>query len=59
MFKKKTGYREKRSLESQWETVYYTVTKDENIGFDGYIGTWILRIYRRYIDGYFYINIGN
>ena len=34
-------------------------TKDENIGFDGYIGTWILRIYRRYIDGYFYINIGN
>ena len=36
--------------------------KDENIGFDGYIGTWILRIYRiyrRYIDGYFYINIGN
>ena len=37
-------------------------TKDENIGFDGYIGTWILRIYRiyrRYIDGYFYINIDN
>ena len=34
--------------------------KDENIGFDGYIGTWILRIYRiyrRYIDGYFYMNI--
>ena len=33
-----------------------------NIGFDGYIGTWVLRIYRiyrRYIGGYFYINIGN
>ena len=24
------------------------VTKDENIGFDGYIGTWILRIYQIY-----------
>ena len=33
------------------------VYKDENIGFDGYIGTWILRIYRRYIGGYFYMNI--
>ena len=34
--------------------------KDENIGFDGYIGIWILRIYpiyQRYIDGYFYMNI--
>ena len=31
--------------------------KDENIGFDGYIGTWILWIYRRYIGGYFSINI--
>ena len=31
--------------------------KDENIGFDGYIGTWFLRIYRRYIGGYFYMNI--
>ena len=34
--------------------------KDENIGFDGYIGTLILRIYpiyRRYIDRYFYMNI--
>ena len=34
--------------------------KDENIGFDGYIGNWILRIYRiyrRYIGGYFYMNI--
>ena len=33
---------------------------DENIGFDRYIGTWILRIYwiyRRYIGGYFYMNI--
>ena len=27
--------------------------KDENIGNHGYIGTSILRIYRRYIDGYF------
>ena len=30
--------------------------KVKNIGFDGYIGTWILRIYRiyrRYIGGYF------
>ena len=38
------------------------LNKDENIGFDGYIGTWILRIYRiyrRYIDEYFYINIDN
>ena len=24
-------------------------SKDENIGFDGYIGTWILRIYIGYI----------
>ena len=35
-------------------------TKDENIGFDGYISNWILRIYwiyRRYIGGYFYMNI--
>ena len=34
--------------------------KDENIGFNGYIGTWILRIYRiyrRFIDEYFYMNI--
>ena len=32
----------------------------KNIGFDGYIGTWILQIYRiywRYIGGYFYMNI--
>ena len=31
-----------------------------NIGFDGYISTWILliyQIYRRYIGGYFYMNI--
>ena len=30
------------------------------LGFYGYIGTWILRIYRiyrRYIGGYFYMNI--
>ena len=34
--------------------------KVENIGFDGYIGTcilWIYRIYRRYIGGYFFMNI--
>ena len=31
--------------------------KDENISFDEYINTWILRIYRRYIGGYFYMNI--
>ena len=39
---------------------YLVVNKDENIGFDGYIGNWILRIYRiyrRYIGGYFYMNI--
>ena len=32
----------------------------KNIGFDGYISTWILRIYwiyRRYIGEYFYMNI--
>ena len=29
------------------------VGKDENIGNHGYIGTSILRIYRRYIGGYF------
>ena len=29
----------------------------KNIGFDGYIDTWILRIYRRYIGEYFYMNI--
>ena len=31
--------------------------KDKNICFDGYIGTWILWIYQRYIGGYYYINI--
>ena len=34
--------------------------KDWNIGFYGYIGTSILRIYRKYrrnIGGYFFINI--
>ena len=31
----------------------HLMTKDENIGNHGYIGTSILRIYRRYIDGYF------
>ena len=29
------------------------VGKDENIGNHGYIDTSILRIYRRYISGYF------
>ena len=29
------------------------VHKDENIGNYGYIGISILRIYQRYIDGYF------
>ena len=33
------------------------LTSVKNIGFDGYIGTWILRIYQRYIGGYFYMNI--
>ena len=34
--------------------------KVENIGFDEYIGTcilWIYRIYQRYIGGYFFMNI--
>ena len=35
----------------------YLPLKNGNIGFDGYIGTWILRIYRKYIGGYFYMNI--
>ena len=39
------------------ENLLSVVNKDGNIGFDGYIGTWILRIYRRYMDGYFYMNI--
>ena len=33
------------------------MNKVKNIGFDGNIGTWILRIYPRYIGGYFYMNI--
>ena len=37
--------------------VWSVKTKDGNIDYDGYIATWILRIYRRYIDGYFYMNI--
>ena len=32
------------------------MSKDGNIGFDGYIGTWILRTYRRYLGEYFYMN---
>ena len=33
-------------------TLVNVEAKDENIGFDGYIGTMILRIYRRYIGIY-------
>ena len=33
----------------RWGIPRFMMGKDENIGFDGYIGTWILRIYRRYI----------
>ena len=36
------------------------VSKVGNIGFDGYIGTcilWIYRIYLRYIGEYFFMNI--
>ena len=36
---------------------FHDIPKVKNIGFDGYIGAWILRIYRRYISGYFYMNI--
>ena len=41
-------------------TTSFGTGKDENIGFHGYIDNWILRIYRiyrRYIGGYFYMNI--
>ena len=38
-------------------SVMWDVTKVGNIGFDGYIGTWILWIYSRYIGEYFYMNI--
>ena len=33
--------------------MYLSCTQDENIGNHGYIDTSILRIYQRYIDGYF------
>ena len=39
------------------EMLLEVATKDGNIGFDGYIGTWILWIYHRYIGGYFYMSI--
>ena len=39
------------------ETFGFITLKDGNIGFDGYIGIWILRIYWRYIAGYFYMSI--
>ena len=54
-------YNEKIKTNRRTKTIQpHTITKDENIGFDGYIATWILRIYpiyRRYIGGYFYMNI--
>ena len=39
----------------KWHVTFVIVgkTKDENIGNHEYIGTSILRIYRRYIGGYF------
>ena len=40
--------------------IYWDTSKVGNIGFDGYIGTcilWIYWIYRRYIGGYFFMNI--
>ena len=33
------------------------VGKDKNIGFNGYISTWILRIYRIYQWIYIFLNI--
>ena len=41
-------------------TIDFVTNKDWNIGFYGYIGTSILRIYRKYrrnIGGYFFTNI--
>ena len=35
----------------------YIYIKVVNIGFNRYIGTWILWIYWKYIDGYFYMSI--
>ena len=40
---------EKKIFRKEFKVIY----KDENIGNHGYIGTSILRIYRRYIGGYF------
>ena len=39
------------------ECTHMVLIKDGNISFNGYIDTWILWIYRRYIDEYFYMNI--
>ena len=33
--------------------IFYIVREDKNIGNHRYISTSILRIYRKYIDGYF------
>ena len=37
----------------QMKKLLFHVTKDENINNHGYIDASILRIYQRYIDGYF------
>ena len=50
---------------SKFEYTYFKdicspISKVKNFSFDGYIGTWILRIhwiYQGYIGGYFYMNI--
>ena len=47
-------------MESTFDDGPLSTIKDGNIGFNEYIGTGILRIYRiywRYIGGYFYMNI--
>ena len=41
--------------EAYWRCIEFLTGKDKNIGFHGYIGTWILWIYQiywRYIDIY-------
>ena len=46
--------------EDRLDRSYVDMIKVGNIGFDGYIGTcilWIYQIYRRYIGGYFFMNI--
>ena len=49
-----------RNLDIPISRRYVLLSKVGNIGFDGYVGTcilWIYRIYRRYIGGYFFMNI--